>query len=269
MIETAYSSTGRPKAHVVSHMTDANSTDSWEVVIVGGGVAGMTAGIFTARAGLETLIVNHGDPILKRNAHLENFPGFPAGVNSRLFLDMTEEQAERAGCTFREGRVIDIEGAEAIAGFAVHTEDETFNAEQVIAASWSDSDYLDGLDVAIDERGNKGFVQPDPQGRTGIDGLYAAGRIADQYHQTVVSAGHGAQVAITLIHDSPVPFYNDWVAPEGYFTDRDIDVPPGCEEIDEEERERRERESMEVMREYFAEPHDEPLTHPSLRSSDE
>jgi len=62
-----------------------------------------------------------------------------------------------------------------------------------------------------------------------------------------------------------VPFYNDWVAPEGYFTGRGREVPPGCEEIDEEERQRREERSMETMREYFEEPTREPPTmHPSV-----
>jgi hypothetical protein len=110
-------------------------------------------------------------------------------------------------------------------------------------------------------------VQPDGSGRTNLEGLYAAGRLAEQYHQAIVSAGHGAQVAISLIRDSSVPFYHDWVAPEGYFTDRGREVPPGCEEIDEPERRARERESIATMQEYFAEPHPgDQRTHPSLRN---
>ncbi|MCH7660101.1 MAG: FAD-dependent oxidoreductase, partial [Euryarchaeota archaeon] len=65
----------------------------YDVVIVGGGVAGLSAGIFTARAGLETLIVDQGRSILARNALLENYPGFPIGINPRRFLDMVEAQA--------------------------------------------------------------------------------------------------------------------------------------------------------------------------------
>jgi thioredoxin reductase (NADPH) len=60
--------------------------------------------------------------------------------------------------------------------------------------------------------------------------------------------------------------YHDWVAPESYFTGRGREVPPGCEEIDDDERDRRERESLDVMQEYFAEPHPEtPTQHPSVR----
>jgi thioredoxin reductase (NADPH) len=235
-----------------------------EVLIVGGGVAGLTAGIFTARAGLETLVVDGGESILRRNAHLENFPGFPVGIDPRLFLDMTRAQAEHEGCAFHEGRVTQITDEEE--GFEVALEEgDVLLADRVIVASWSDSSYLETLDVELDRRGTKQFVGTNEDGRTGLEGLYATGRIARQYHQTVIAAGHGAQVALTLIHDSDVHFYNDWVVPEGYFTDRGIDVPPGCEEITEGERERRAEEARETLRDWLAEPHgEEPTPHPSL-----
>jgi len=259
-----------------------------EVLIVGGGVAGLTAATYTARAGLDTLVCDVGESILRRNAHLENVPGFPAGVNSSTFLDLLDAQAARNGVDSREARVVALErvdapddsaDGDAPRGFeATLDSGDAVRADRVIAASWSDADYLDGLDVDLRDAGSKQYVQVhgddggsvEASGRTTVDGLYAAGRLADQYHQAVVAAGHGAQVAITLIHDADVPYYHDWVAPEGYFTDRDREVPPGCEEIDESERRARERESMAAMREYFADPHPErQRTHPSLTDDPE
>jgi thioredoxin reductase len=249
----------------------ADPTERREVLIVGGGVSGLTAGIFTARAGFDTLVVNHGESILRRNAHLENFPGFPAGVNSRLFADMLEAQATRNGCDLLRGRVADLrrtdDGFEAAVegGPGGDEEVRTVVTERVVAASWSDADYLDGAGVDVRSAGSKRYVEDDGKGRTNVEGVYAAGRLAERYHQAIVSAGDGAQVALTLIHDSEKPFYHDWVAPEGYFTGRGREVPPGCEEISETERRARERESMAAMREYFAEPHpSRQRTHPSL-----
>ncbi len=236
-----------------------------DVVIVGSGPAGLSAGIFTGRAGLDTLIVNDGTPILRRNAHLENYPGFPAGVNSRLLLDMMDDHAERAGCQRREARVVAIEPDDP--GFVVETEsNNTLTATSVIAATKNTVDFLEGInDVKLIERG-KSFVKTDDRGRTGVPGLYAAGRLALQPYQTIIVAGHGASVGVAVVEDSDTPFYHDWVAPEGYFTGRNREVPPGCEEIDAEERQRRERESLNLMREYFAEPHpDDPIQHPSMR----
>ncbi|WP_143423213.1 FAD-binding protein [Halegenticoccus soli] len=251
-----------------------------DVLVVGGGVAGLTAGVFTARAGLDTLVVNAGESILRRNAHLENFPGFPAGVNARLFADMLEAQATGNGCDLLRGEVTsvrreEVKGEAARDGFVAEVELDgdaadggertTVAARYVVAASWSDASYLDGLGVDVRDAGSKRYVGEDGLGRTNVEGLYVAGRLAERYHQAVIAAGHGAQTAITLVHDSDVPFYNDWVTPEGYFTGRGREVPPGCEEIDDRERRARERASMAAMREYFSEPHpDRQRTHPSL-----
>ena len=244
-----------------------SETDTPRVAVVGGGVAGLMAATYTARADLDTVVVDHGESILRRNAHLEDVPGFPAGVNARLFLDLLEEQAGRSGCLFERGLVTDLRATDD--GFRLRVEsDEEVDlvADYVVLASWSDVDYLEDVEgIGLLDRGSKTFVDVDEYGRTGIEGLYAAGRIAEKAHQTVVAAGHGAEVAVTLVDDSEVPYYHDWVAPEGYFTERGREVPPGCEEIDEAERRRRERESMELMAEAFAERHpDEPTMHPSV-----
>ena len=268
-------------------MTDRTTRD---VIVVGGGVAGLSAAVFTARQGLDTLVIDRGGrsptdsrtesddgggSILRRNAHLENFPGFPAGVNARRLLDLLGEQAENAGASRLGCRVTrvesirdDIDGdAESDAvRFAVETDGgDRLHASYVIAATKNEVGYLaDTEGIGLIERG-KSFVDVDERGRTGVDGLYAAGRLAEKPHQAAVCAGHGAEVAVTLLEDDDRPFYHDWVAPEGYFTDRGRDLPPGCEEIDAAERREREAESMETMRDRFAEPHPDPQeTHPSL-----
>jgi len=85
---------------------------NYDVCVVGG-VAGLTASTFVARAGLATVVVDDGHSILRRNAHLENFPGFPRGVDARRLLERTRRQAERAGVTFVDGRVTDVARGES------------------------------------------------------------------------------------------------------------------------------------------------------------
>lgn len=278
-----------------SHGDPDDRSTVHDVLIVGGGVAGLSAAIFTARAGLETVVATAGESILNRNAHIENFSGFPAGINPRLLLEMQRSQATRNGAELRRARVVSLdrvtaseeddapdhdarfvatiqpEGRASESGVEGNTASEvdgdrrTIAADHVIAASWSDAAYLEPAGADLRDAGSKTYVQDDGHGRTSIDGLYAAGRLAERYHQAIVAAGDGARTAITLIHDADVPFYHDWVTPEGYFTDRGREVPPGCEEISEAERSAREHESVAVMREYFGEPHHEPQrTHPSL-----
>jgi len=239
-------------------------TETHDVVIVGGGVAGLTAGMFTARNGLDTLVVDAGESILRRNAHLENFPAFPAGVDARRLLDMLADQAERAGCEQLEAEVTRVETVGD--GFVVETAaGDQRRSTYVVAATKYEVAYLDSVEgVGVIDRG-KAFVDADEHGRTGVEGLYVVGRLAEKPHQAIVCAGHGAEVAVTLLEDDDRPFYHDWVAPAGYFTDRDRALPPGCEEIDDAERRERETAAREQLRDRFAKPHpDEQETHPSL-----
>ncbi|MFD1563827.1 FAD-dependent oxidoreductase [Haloarchaeobius amylolyticus] len=240
-----------------------------DVCIVGGGTAGLAASIFTARAGLDTLVIDGGESILARNASLENYPGFPDGVDARRYLQLSREQARNAGAEFELGRVTRVEPVakgDLEQGFVLETEGgEPIEARRIIAASWSDSEYLVPLDVGRIQRGSKYFVDTDEAGRTAVDGVYAAGRLADEPHQAIVAAGHGAKVGLAVIHDSDANFYHDWVVPEGYFTGRGREVPPGCEEIDDAERRKRDELARTRMLEAFEDPLDEePTMHPSV-----
>jgi thioredoxin reductase (NADPH) len=231
------------------------------VAVVGGGPAGLMAATYTARAGLETTLFDGGESILARNAHLENVPGFPAGVNARTFLEATREQASEAGVEFVDERV---ERVSCDRPFDVQTESGSgHTAEFVVAASWPDTSYLDGFDaVERVDRGSKTMLVADRFARLDVDGLYAAGRVARQYHQAVVAAGHGATAGLTVVEDSDANYYHDWVAPDEYFTGRGRDLPPGCEEIGEAERRERETESLEALAALT--PADPPTQHPRV-----
>jgi pyruvate/2-oxoglutarate dehydrogenase complex dihydrolipoamide dehydrogenase (E3) component len=185
---------------------------------------------------------------------------------------MLDDQVRRAGARRCDDRVAGLERTDD--GFVVTHEtgpDETHRtrATRVVAASWGDTAYLDGLPV-VEDRGSKSFVPADDEGRTEAAGLYAAGRLADRYHQAIVAAGDGARTGITVVHDADPEFYHDWVVPEGYFTNRGREAPKGCEEVDDAERARRERTSLAAIRPYLDEPRgDRPVPHPSLESGDD
>lgn len=231
-----------------------------DVLVVGSGVAGMTAGLFTARAGLETEVVNTGSSILNRNAHLENYPGFPLGINPRLLLEMMEEQVRNAGCVLTQRAVLDVEGE---GPFRVDLQGVERTARRVVLTSWSDASYAGDLERY--REGSKTFFVTDEHGETSRSGIYAAGRITGVRHQTVIAAGDGADVGLSVVEDLRPEYYRDWVAPEGYFTDRGRELPEGCEEITEEERRRRAREARRGLLDFLEDPpEEEPTRHPSL-----
>ncbi|MDR0897178.1 MAG: FAD-dependent oxidoreductase, partial [Oscillospiraceae bacterium] len=70
-----------------------------DVIIIGGGPAGLTAGLYAARAGLNALLLERlmagGQVAL--TSRVENYPGFPEGVDGPDLCMKMEEQAVRAG----------------------------------------------------------------------------------------------------------------------------------------------------------------------------
>src|SRR5437762_6980138 len=77
-------------------------TDEYDLLIVGGGLAGLTAAMYGARFGLRTCLVEQmmaGGQIVNVEK-IENFPGFPQGVAGFDLGPMVQEQAEAAGAEF-------------------------------------------------------------------------------------------------------------------------------------------------------------------------
>jgi thioredoxin reductase (NADPH) len=107
----------------------------YDIVIVGAGPAGLTAGIYAGRARLKTLLLEkliHGGQVMTTDL-VENYPGFPEGISGFDLSDRMRKQAERFGLEFRSGEVLGLEpGPEH---HLLRLEGEELRAGAVIIAS--------------------------------------------------------------------------------------------------------------------------------------
>ncbi len=80
---------------------------SYDAIVIGGGPAGLTAGMYLARAHRKVLMIEAGvlGGQIAQSQHVENYPGFPDGVTGRALIDQFEKQARRFGLEIQFGRV--------------------------------------------------------------------------------------------------------------------------------------------------------------------
>ncbi len=109
--------------------------ESYKVVIMGSGPAGLTAALYTARANLEPLVFEGPEAggQLTTTTDVENFPGFPNGIMGPELMDLMREQSERFGAQCLQKAVTAVDFSKR--PFLVSTEDEQILASTFIISS--------------------------------------------------------------------------------------------------------------------------------------
>jgi thioredoxin reductase (NADPH) len=109
----------------------------YDVVIIGSGLAGLTAGLFAARHGLSTLILENNIPggHLINVEKIEDFPGFPEGIAGYDLCPTVQRQAADQGAEFQRAEVSRLEVQDRF--WSVITDEERYRAKAVIAATGS------------------------------------------------------------------------------------------------------------------------------------
>jgi thioredoxin reductase (NADPH) len=113
-----------------------------KVIIVGSGCAGLTAAIYAARANLSPLVLEGRQPggQLSTTTLVENFPGFPEGIDGpQLILNM-HQQAEKFGARFSYSEVTDFEPKNN--HVRIKTDDEWLETQALIVASGASARWL-------------------------------------------------------------------------------------------------------------------------------
>src|SRR6267378_3374609 len=115
----------------------------YDVIILGSGPAGLTAAIYTTRASLKTLVIS-GEKWggqLMLTTEVDNFPGFPEGIQGPDLMANMRKQAERFGTEFVD---VNFKPAEfKTSPFTVEAADKTYQGKAIIIATGADTKWLE------------------------------------------------------------------------------------------------------------------------------
>lgn len=164
------------------------SNEKVKVLIIGSGPAGYTAAIYAARAGLNPVLYTGGQPggQLTTTNDVENFPGYPEGINgSQMMVDL-QKQAERFGTKINYGLATKVDFA-AYPFQVTVDEKHVVEAESVIVATGATAKYL-GL-PSEEKYYNKGV-----SACAVCDGYFYRGKVV-----AVVGAGDSAAEEATYL----------------------------------------------------------------------
>src|ERR1700758_5070091 len=117
-------------------------SETRNVVIIGSGCSGHTAALYTARANLKPLVIKGHEPggQLSLTTLVENFPGFPEGINGPDLVENIKKQAEHFGAEYVHGSVVDTELCKR--PFRINVEGEWVETRTLIIASGASARWL-------------------------------------------------------------------------------------------------------------------------------
>jgi thioredoxin reductase (NADPH) len=113
-----------------------------DVMIIGSGCAGHTAALYTARANLKPLVIDGHEPggQLSLTTLVENFPGFPEGIQGPELVDNMRRQASRFGAEYRHGHATSADLSKR--PFTVQVGKDTLHTRTLIIASGASARWL-------------------------------------------------------------------------------------------------------------------------------
>jgi len=123
---------------------------AYDVIIIGSGPAGLTAAIYTTRANLKTLVLagspKGGDPTripggqLMATTAVENYPGFPDGVQGPELMDLFRRQAERFGSEIVDTNAVAVDFKSR--PFRIKSEENEYEGRTVVIATGAQARWL-------------------------------------------------------------------------------------------------------------------------------
>jgi len=189
-----------------------------DVLVIGGGVAGLQAAVFTAKAGLDTLVLSGGEPLVCSTDRIQNLVTRDRIAGDEI-VETGRDRVRALGGDIRETTVTGLTREDTPGPFTVTTEDtETYGGEAVVVATADEFGFLEPLGDEIEyTSGRDGeftmerHIETDDANRA-IENVYVAGLANTWEYQTSVAIGDGAKAAVNLVSDRRDEAYvdHDW-----------------------------------------------------------
>lgn len=192
--------------------------DMRDVLVIGGGVAGLQAAVFTAKADLDTLVLSGGEPLVCSTDKIQNLVTRDLIAGDDI-IDTGRERVRAFDGDIQASTVTRLTREDTPGPFTVTTENtETYSGETVVVATADEFGFLEPLSDEIEyTSGRDGeftmekHIQTDDANRA-TDNVYVAGLANTWEYQTSVAIGDGAKAAVNLISDRRGEAYidHDW-----------------------------------------------------------
>jgi len=172
----------------------------YDIIVIGAGPAGASAALFTAKAGKKTLVIDSDQSVTKR-AWVENHYGVLETTGPDL-VETGKKQAAKFGAELVLGKVTNI--AKSAEGITVTAESGSYEGKHVILATGMMTDLAEQSGVKTKpgtEPRIKTVFDVTAEGKTSVEGIWAAGTAAGVSMHTIITAGDGAKVAINIISE--------------------------------------------------------------------
>ncbi|NOU94193.1 FAD-binding protein [Paenibacillus sp. LMG 31456] len=172
----------------------------YDIVVIGAGPAGASAALFAAKAGKKTLVIDSDQSITKR-AWVENHYGV-LEISGPDLVEIGKKQAVKFGAELVQSKAVQI--AKGSEGFTISTEAGSYEGTHVILATGVMTDLAEQLGIKTKpatEPRIKTVFDVTAEGKTSVEGIWAAGTAAGVSVHTIITSGDGAKVAINVISE--------------------------------------------------------------------
>ncbi|MDL5361015.1 NAD(P)/FAD-dependent oxidoreductase [Halalkalicoccus sp. NIPERK01] len=178
-----------------------------DVAIVGGGPAGLSAALFAAKNGLDTVVFDT-DGTWMYKAHLFNYLGVRS-IGGSEFMAIARGQTEDRGADLREEEVSRVEPTDE--GFTVTTDEDEYDARYVVLATGAKRDLAEELGC---ETTDEGTIDVGLDMETSVGDAYATGAMvrAEEW-QAIISAGDGGAAALSILTKEKGEHFHDFDTP--------------------------------------------------------